>query len=628
MKKLFLKQMFITNKIKTLLIVAFAIFSSNIFGQEYLIKESSLKMRDLRAKESKEFARIQSNEMYTDHYLVEMGSLAKTQSKDAVSILIPQSDCGTLTFRAKSVEYNSEKDYSWHGTLDSTLKEPVCGCVTGSLTLVSSKYGKIGHIMVGELVYELLQIGDDRFLLGKLDSSSKVFSKKECAVSHKAPINNTTIKSPKKAQKGQSTCCTVRCIVFYTPAALALEGSVAAINNRVNLAITQTNTALANSDIGSCDLTIELTSVNPYFLPTATGAENPDDIFGDVTAMANDSNPGGAQNFRDGDDADIVVLLTGDVYNDFAGAVVPLDHPNRDNAYAIVEAGSATTGRFTFAHEVAHLFGGLHDEAHDFKTGAFLCFGGTTRRTILRVMAAGQVRIQHYSNPDVDFEGKRTGKNNRNNADIILTNACTVAEFRDTVEPFTVTISGADSGCPCEDLHQYVNFTSGGTPGATFNYSWFVSSDETNWTSLAGASSSIYVAMPCIAGDGIFLRVDVSDNFGNTDSFTRYLEAEYLSGDVCIFRMGKVNSETILSVSPNPTNGQSVVSIKVDKESAYTISIKDINGRVLSTVADGDILRIGTHNFPLNITNSKNSLFYIHSVDTDGNQIVEKLLKL
>lgn len=624
MKNLFLKQIFITNKIKTLLIVTFAIFSSNTFGQEYLIKESSLKMRDLKAKESKEFARIQSNEMYSDHYLVEMGSLAKTQSKDAVSILIPQSDCGTLTFKAKSVEYNSEKDYSWQGTLDSTLKEPVCGCVTGSLTLVSSKYGKIGHIMVGELVYELLQIGDDRFLLGKLDSSSKVFSKKECAVNHNTPINNTPIKGSNKTQNGQSTCCTVRCIVFYTPAALAREGSVAAINNRANLAITQTNDALNNSAIGGCDLTVELTSVNQYTLPT--GAENPVGIDLDVAAMANDSTPGGAQAFRNGDQADIVVLLTDDVYDAFG--IVDAIGPADNSAYAIVATGAATTGRFTFAHEVAHLLGGIHGEGHEFKTGAFLCFGGTTRRTILQQAGVGQVRIQHYSNPDVDFEGKKTGKWNRNNAEIIETNACTVAGFRQTVAPFTVAITGADSGCPCEDLGQFANITSGGTTGATYNYSWFKSSDETNWTSLAGTSSSLYVAMPCIQGDGIFLRVDVSDNFGNTESFTKYLVAEINSGDVCIFRMGKVNSETTLSVSPNPTNGQSIVSIQVDKESAYTISIKDLNGRVLSKVADGEILRAGTHNYPINITNSKNSLFFIHSVDTDGNQIVEKLLKL
>jgi len=623
MKKLFLEQIFTTNKLKTSLILTFTIFSFNIFGQKYFIKESPLKVSELGDKESQEFARIQSNGMYSDHYLVEMGSLADTQSNGTVSLIIPQSECGPLTFRAKSVDYNNEKDYTWYGTFDSTLKAPVCGCELGSATILSSKYGKIGHITVGDQSYELLQLSEDKFLVGKVDS--RKLSEKSCGFSHEVPI-----KSIENIQRTQSDPdCIVRCLVLYTPAALTFEGSVAAVNNRANLAIAQTNTILSNSAI--YNLTIELADVIEYQFPG--GEVESADPTEDANTLSQDPLVEGEGGLRDQTEADIVLLLT-DANHSLNGSVT-LDletliwlHPDQETAYGVVQTSTATGDDFIFAHELGHLFGSMHRDGRIFRTGDILpCIFGTRRRTIMQV---GVGTIEHFSNPDVSFMGKATGTASKNCASIIRDNACTVAQFRDTVEPFAVTLSGDFFMCPCQGANLYANI-SGGTIGATYNYDWFTSNDGINWSFTNSSGSSTVVTVPCTAGNGVFVRVEVSDNFGNSDSFDRFIEAATSwAGQVgtCVPRLGKVSSDATLSVFPNPTNGQSLISIQVDKESAYTIFIKELNGRVLSTVTDGDILEVGTHSFPFNIAKSRNSLFYIHSIDKDGNIAIEKLLKL
>lgn len=85
-----------------------------------------------------------------------------------------------------------------------------------------------------------------------------------------------------------------------------------------------------------------------------------DDIFFDVDVLANSSI---AHSLRDQYQADLVVLLTDGNYGYAAGVVTEIG-PNESTAFAIVEVDCATAN-LTFAHETAHLFGGLHQNDPD-----------------------------------------------------------------------------------------------------------------------------------------------------------------------------------------------------------------------------------------------------------------------
>lgn len=610
---------------KTMLFVALIFFTFNLFGQERFIEESTQSFSELNESESNRFYKIQSRGMYTNYNLVEFGSLAELQEEGKITINLPDDDCEDLIYKAKSVKYESELDYVWYGVLESTAEEDDCDCRLGTITLISSEHGKIGHIIVDDKTFEVLQIGDDKFLLAELDGSK--FTESECGVDHKTPVHG--LENERNLQLRNNGNCDVRCLVLFTNNALLAEGDVAAINNRVNLAIEQTNQALSNSDVDACQLRIELAGVEPF------GFIESQFIDVDVNALANDVN---AQILRNAFGADIVVMLTDGPYGGTFGIVEAIG-PNDNSAYSIVETGAATTGRFTFAHEVAHLFGGGHDNdprdgiphGHSFRTGNFLpCIFGSKQRTILHRAGADDVRIQHYSNPDVKFDGKKTGKKDkRDNARQLRNEACVVAQFRQTIQPFAVNISGDLFMCPCRIASLEANVF-GGTAGATYDYDWFISNDGINWNPLPFGGPNAGVTVPCTEGDGVFVRVDVVGSDGNTGSSTTFVEAAMeWPGQVapCAMLLVGGSSETTLSVSPNPINrnSQSEIILQVKEQGTYTISVKDINGATIINVIDGADLDVGTHRFPINI--SQYDLLFIHSIDSKGNQITKKLLK-
>jgi len=479
-----------------------------------IINESEQTFDDLSFSENQRLSRIQAKAMYTNYHLVKFGSLAEMQQDGKITIRLPESDCEDLVYKAKSVEYRNEQDYTWYGTLESKVEDEECYCRLGSITLISSEFGRIGHISVDDKTYELLELSEDVFVVSKLDGSK--FTEEECGVNDKTPKYKS--KEDQSASTRDNGNCDVRCLVLFTNSALNAEGDLAAINNRINLAIAQTNRALRNSDVDRCQLRIELAGVEPYnlnpdpFTGLPQGESN--SIFNDINSLAMDN---ASQALRDGADADIVILLTDAVENggNYGGVfgIVEAIGPNNNTSYAIVETGAATTGRFTFAHEVAHLFGGGHNtdprpgipHGHNFKTGNFLpCIFGKRQRTILNTAGANDVRIQHYSNPNVKFDDKKTGKDNeRDNAQQLRGEACVVAQFRETVEPFSVVIGGERFGCPCQGA-SITSTIFGGTAGATYTYDWFVSNDGINFTSLPYNGSSALANLPCTEGDGVF----------------------------------------------------------------------------------------------------------------------------
>jgi len=636
----FLRQIFRISILRTVLFITFVTFTSNIFGQERLIEESLFTFSDLNAKESEKLFKIRSKGMYTSYHLVEIGSLAKRQSEGKITISLPGERCGDLTYKARSVQYNSEQDYIWYGILESKVDQQACYCKLGSITLVSSEFGKIGHITVDDKTYELIQVGEDRFLLGKLNN--RKFTEAECGVNAKTPVHSSG--GEHQAQPRSNGNCDVRCLVLFTDNAVDTEGSVAAINNRVNLAIAQTNQALGNSEVDAGQLRIELAGVQRLDFVEA------DEMDTDANRLA--SNPN-AQALRDAFEADIVVLLTDGPYEGVLGVVRAIG-PEENSAFAIVETGAATTGRFTFAHEVAHLFGCGHNDdprggiphGHSFKTGNFLpCVFGSRQRTILHKAGADDVRIQHYSNPDVEFDGQETGKSNtRENARQLINEACVVAQFRETLENFAVFIRSDQYVCPCYSMLVSAD-VQGGTAGLTYDHTWFRSTDGINWSQVGGNQNLIHISGSCSVGDVIFIRIETTASDGSTASHSVGVQVKTSwanQNSSCFFNLSNPNPSSNVSisakstnignrnsnvlVSPNPTNGYTEIFVEVNKELSHTISIKDRNGRIISTVIDGEVLTVGTHRFPINV--SKNGLFYIHIVDQDGNQTVEKLLKL
>lgn len=247
----------------------------------------------------------------------------------------------------------------------------------------------------------------------------------------------------------------------------------------------------------------------------------------------------------------------------------------------------------------------------------------------MHTLAAGDSRIQHYSNPDVFYDHERTGvSGERDNAKQLRGEACAVAQFRETIQPFSISIGGDLFMCPCMGAGLVANIF-GGTAGATYSYDWFTSSDGINWSPLPYGGPNVVVNVPCTEGDGVFVRVDVEGSDNNTGSSTRFVEAstQWPGQEApCTLLKGPGGSSgTTLFVAPNPTSGQSEVVFKVDKEGTFTISVKDPNGKDLERLLDSKSLERGVYRFTVSLPQS--GLFLVHSTDQDGTQSVQKLLK-
>ena len=568
--------------------------------------------------------------MYSGYYLVDFGNLAQMQDQGKIKINIPDDECEDLVFKVKSVKYINEQDYYWYGELLSSPNEAECYCQLGSIILISSQFGRIGYISIDDKTFELIELSQNRFALGKPDGSK--FTEAECGVTNSIPYVNPDIIPDIQVRENGN--CDVRCLVLYTNKALEAEGGLAAINNRVNLAIAQTNQALRNSFIDDSQLRIELAGVEPLsFTETQL-------IRFDVNNLASTLD---AQNLRSNFDADIVVLLTAGDYGSTFG-IVRMIGPNDNTSYSIVQTGTATTGRFTFAHEVAHLFGARHNDdpesgiphGHNFRTGNFIpCIFGKKQLTILNKAGEADVRILHYSNPQVTYDDKKTGVNGtRDNAQQLRNTACTVAQFEETIRPFNVFVTGDINTCPCGGSSLGVNIF-GGTSGATYTYFGEKSIDGINWSTLSTISTA-YIppsAPPhhnCPEEDYIFVRTHVVSSDGQEDiaSATIARIYEWPGQEEPCFNQSLNISEGYdnISVFPNPASGYIESEITLLKKGKFTIRIMDSTGKLVTTIIESQDLEMGKHRFSFELRQS--GMFFVNAFSDKGEQIVSQFIKL
>ncbi len=283
--------------------------------------------------------------------------------------------------------------------------------------------------------------------------------------------SNTTAPCPEAA--------TDALVVYTDSAAMGRD-----IDGLINTAIAEANNAYSNSDIDShytLPSSVDLNLAHSQQVEFSTD----ETLEQDVKDLANNSN---IQSLRDQHNADVVVLITADVYGPRGRA--DEIRAEAGDAYAIIEAPSATDGRFGFTHEVGHLQGAQHnpqaachpdnpnypgcDEEGDFFPNAYGHLFSANSNPLQTVMTAPSLvynKILYFSNPKVSYDGTPTGISDRNNADALATTANTVEYFRTsgTLEArFSLTVYDPDGG-----VRMFDGNPCGGT--GTYSYEWRIS---------------------------------------------------------------------------------------------------------------------------------------------------------
>jgi len=600
-------------KIFTVLLVITNIIASCqvVCAQELksFILPSPLSKRNLQGEQKIRFNKLESKGQFSLFEFVNIGKLADYQQNSKLKLVLSLSNCPNLIFKAKRVEYQSDSNYSWCGELiDDTINS---NCVLGEIQLVKTNGDLIGHFNIDEQIFELYDLTGGLFVIAKVNKI--IAAEKGCS------MNNLTVQTNTAKTTGWN--CKVRLLVLYTPAAFAAEPNMA---SRINLAYQQVKSGLYNSKIFTTDFDLVLAgSQQLNFVETnpTLVASNP--IASDLTSVENNTT---AQALRSQYAADIVILLTKGNYGSITGIATDATNLILDaaHAYAIVQTDWATTDGYTFAHEFGHICGGRHQNdptpgtahAKIFQINQFLW--KKERRTIISASSAGLPSvILYYSNPNINYKGTATGDiNNSNNANQLRTMGCTLASYQGGNEPFSVSIAGNGSVCPCNMA--YYSAIISGPPTPYYNFEWAISNDGISY-SIVGTSVGYYFKQSCsFQNSPTHLRLKVTDPIGQV----RYDFLPILN-DTCsisygypcnthgvyfgpLFRKNNENTEDLIPsiIYPNPANDE--LSIHFYAESNNQVKFTFINtlGEECKTFIPNNIIeginteKISTINLP------------------------------
>lgn len=338
-------------------------------------------------------------------------------------------------------------------------------------------------------------------------------------------------------------------LVLYTETARIAVGGVAAIEAEINMAIDESNTALANSAANPRirlvhQQEIDYTEQGDSGVVLGQLRGTDDGFMDDIHAL------------RDSVGADNVALIA-NVPDVCGRAYLMTTLSSGFDAFAFgVVHRTCIAGNFVFLHELGHNWGCAHDHDNattgltDYSFGyRFFGNGGGQYRTVMAYSPGA--RIPQFSNPRVFFDGVRTGvpegrPDAADNARSINGAANTIANWRQTTTAFSVA--------PMDD------FMALGPVGGPFSpacktytlsnvsssaISWNASSDQA-WTSVspsdgtlgAGASVDVDVCMSAAAnalGEGDHDALVTFTNSTAGVSFTRDVRLTVTQPEITTF---------------------------------------------------------------------------------------------
>ncbi len=415
----------------------------------------------------------------------------------------------SLSARRRALERRADGSFTWHGRVD--------GDANSHVTLVANGDVLVGTVFTRGHTYEISYAGGGLNDIHELDPAAFPTDDPQIPDAPGAAHADLIVGTPVGDAADH-----VDVMVVWTPAARAAVGGTAAMQNLVNLAVANANTAYANSQI-----TTRLRLVHSQ---EVSFTENVYDIGGDLTKLAttNDGTIDVVHSLRDQYKADLVSLIgtgyaSGSAACGIGYLMTSVSTGFAGMAFTVVDQLCAA-GNLSLAHELGHNEGLHHDAANASGQGAFpYAYGyqdpGGRFRTVMSYGSA--TRIMNFSNPNVSYTGYPTGvANAADNARALNNTAATVANFREadtlacsyTVTPTSLSFGSASglrnvsvvtsSGCAwtIDNPSTWVTTgATGGTGSGTFTVSVGANGPASRSTTLTVAGKTVTVSQSALA---------------------------------------------------------------------------------------------------------------------------------
>ncbi len=519
-------------KIYSFLVLSLLFFGwkFNASNQEKLFITIPKESVKLDAIQNERMVKIQRGEFFKNSVFVRTGDLRNIQREGSITVDIPI--LGTSkTFSVTYVDNHDKGGYSWSGSSNTN------GIEDAKLNIHYMTQKVFGTLETEDRYFRLIDLSSNLWAFAEIDEE------KGDAADNNVTCGNISLKPSKSIEKamagisGNMGVCDVDVLILYTEEAKNKEPDMTQLANNC---ILEFNEVLSNSAVNSCDLRFSLIGMQE--IDFEEGFDLFDDLYQAImgyesrdAALQNNPLPNvtEANSLRDQFNADIVIVFTGERYNDgnrqygLAGEAATVNNPSM--AFAIVDVCYALGKRKTFVHETGHIFDLWHENetdeigrGYEFQAGGL--FDNKKRRTIMHQIKKRKKRISHFSNPEVEYEGESTGSdtpgNEINSVQILRDNGCVVANYREIPAPsMSVGISYQPNSSPYVipgGTKNYIANIMYGQP--PYQYEWQISNDGFNFGNVLSTNNQLsqnYTGYQ--HGDELFIRLKVIDSTGSED---------------------------------------------------------------------------------------------------------------
>ncbi|MBS1538653.1 MAG: zinc-dependent metalloprotease [Bacteroidetes bacterium] len=540
------------------------LFASN--GAEILINVSRDPIKQKNAE-------LMSKRIATIKWQVVEFNKESLQTNNAVMNFLELSG---ITLQRDKIDIRNPDDFTWYGS-NKTKNYSGIFSIQGSNVR--------GTITVGLRIFEL-ELLDSQYILVEIDQ--RRFPPEGCGDFNELPNNvvqplrNDGVEiynqlQPQNQsehsahlrigglQKHTITAvgtidCKMRVLVLYTTAAVSAVGS-GNLQTHAQNSIATMNLANSNSAVS---FEAELVYVGQtsytevgYFTDVPRFRINGDGYMDEVHAL------------REEFSADICVLMSNNT--DYCGLAAGIK-TCEDFGFCAVYWDCAISN-YSFAHEIAHLFGCRHNTEADATNAPYADAHGYRDisngwRTIMAYQSSpATTRIAYWSNPSINYSGNPMGTTaTHNNARILNTYWSNTMNFR-PINGERVIVQADITGAN--------HFTyNAGFISTTGSLSIASSSD---WSFLAGQGITMSDGFIATAGSDFLARIVPACGTPDGESCNQY--------NTAINQVGIADNkyEVGISLSPNPASENVKITVRSQSSGIISYRLIDILGRTIST---------------------------------------------